>query len=164
MKHKPLTLTVITKNGKILLGKKKRGYAEGILNGYGGKVEPGETPEEAMLREFWEESGAKATKYEKVGYIEFTSNIEEYLSECHLYQIHDYEGDIVETEEIYPEWFPVDSIPYHNMWPDDPHWLPLVLEGKKVKGRFLLKDNNVVDSFELVEVEGFEPEIRHETI
>ena len=153
MIRKQLTLTVIHRDGKLLLGKKKRGYAEGIWNGYGGKVEPGETPEEAMLREFWEESGAKATKHEKVGYIEFTSNIEDYLSECHLYRIDEYEGEIIETEEMFPQWFNVSELPFNEMWPDDPHWLPLVLEGKKVKGRFILKDNKTVDYFEIAEVE-----------
>jgi hypothetical protein len=27
------------------------------------------------------------------------------------------------------------------MWVDDPHWLPLVLAGKKIKGRFLFDDS-----------------------
>jgi 8-oxo-dGTP diphosphatase / 2-hydroxy-dATP diphosphatase len=151
--HKQLTLTVITKDGKVLLGKKKRGYAVGIWNGYGGKVEPGETTEEAMLRELWEESTVRAVKHEKVGYIEFTSNIEEYISECHLYRIDEYSGEIEETEEMLPQWFDIDKIPYDSMWPDDIHWLPLVLAGKKVTGRFLLKDNTTIDSYELSEVD-----------
>lgn len=42
---------------EILLGYKKRGMHCGLWNGFGGKVEPGESAEGAAIREFWEESG-----------------------------------------------------------------------------------------------------------
>ena len=32
---------------------------------------------------------------------------------------------------------PIWDIPYTEMWPDDIHWLPLLLQGKKFKTRFL---------------------------
>jgi hypothetical protein len=35
----------------VLLGRKKRGFGEGYVNGFGGKVEPGETVEAAAARE-----------------------------------------------------------------------------------------------------------------
>lgn len=34
-----------------------------------------------------------------------------------------------------PAWFLETEIPYSQMWPDDIHWLPLVLEGNKILGR-----------------------------
>ena len=37
-----------------------------------------------------------------------------------------------------PEWFSVDSLPYDAMWQDDPYWLPLVLDGKKIKASFVM--------------------------
>lgn len=40
---KVLTLIFVLKPGQVLLGYKKRGFAEGRWNGFGGKVEPGET-------------------------------------------------------------------------------------------------------------------------
>lgn len=36
---------------RLLLGRKLRGFGEGYLNGFGGKVEPGETIEAAAARE-----------------------------------------------------------------------------------------------------------------
>ena len=44
-------------HGQVLLIKKARpAWQSGRLNGIGGKVEPGETPEQAMIREFAEET------------------------------------------------------------------------------------------------------------
>ena len=45
-----------TKNSLILLGMKKRGFGTGKWNGFGGKVEAGESNEQAALRELKEES------------------------------------------------------------------------------------------------------------
>jgi 8-oxo-dGTP diphosphatase/2-hydroxy-dATP diphosphatase len=155
MKRKLLTLTVIHDGEKILLGKKKRGYATGVWNGYGGKVEEGESVETAMIRELYEESGLTATEHEKVAHITFTSDIEDYISDCHIYKIHSYDGDLIETEEMLPKWFDFSEIPYQEMWPDDIHWLPKVLEGKKVRGHFSLNGHNQIESFKLEEVEVF---------
>ena len=44
------TLCLLKKDNRILLAMKKRGFGEGKYNGVGGKIENGETPEEAMIR------------------------------------------------------------------------------------------------------------------
>lgn len=41
----------------VLIQKNKPSWQRGKLNGVGGKIEPGETPSEAMVREFFEETG-----------------------------------------------------------------------------------------------------------
>lgn len=41
-----------------LIRKSKPAWQRGLLNGIGGKIEEGETPEFAMMREFCEETGA----------------------------------------------------------------------------------------------------------
>jgi 8-oxo-dGTP diphosphatase/2-hydroxy-dATP diphosphatase len=56
---------------KVLLGKKKRGFGTGRWNGFGGKVEEGETIEESAKRETREEAGIDVSDLEKVGIIEF---------------------------------------------------------------------------------------------
>ena len=43
-------LVMAMKNNQILLGYKKRGFGKGKWNGFGGKVEKGETPQEAAIR------------------------------------------------------------------------------------------------------------------
>ena len=50
MPNKLLTLCLITKGDDVLLGMKKRGFGEGLWNGFGGKVSEGETIDAAGRR------------------------------------------------------------------------------------------------------------------
>lgn len=45
------TLALLVKEDRILLALKKRGFAKNKYNGIGGKLNPTETPEAAMIRE-----------------------------------------------------------------------------------------------------------------
>lgn len=49
--RKILTLLLIHQANRVLLGMKKRGFGQGRYNGFGGKVEKGETIIEAAIRE-----------------------------------------------------------------------------------------------------------------
>jgi len=60
LKHLTLLFLHDAPRGRVLLGLKKRGFGAGKLNGFGGKVEPGETLRAAALREMREESGLRA--------------------------------------------------------------------------------------------------------
>ena len=46
-----MQLAIVNKNGRVLLGLKKKGFGQGYYNGFGGKVEPGETIVQAAQRE-----------------------------------------------------------------------------------------------------------------
>jgi 8-oxo-dGTP diphosphatase/2-hydroxy-dATP diphosphatase len=134
---KQLTLCMILQNNRILLAMKKRGFGAGKWNGVGGKLEAGETVEQAAKREAWEEIGVTITDMEKFGVIDFTFQEESDPMEVHIFKVNQFDGTPEETEEMKPEWFDVDKIPFADMWPDDEFWLPLLLQGKKFKGRFL---------------------------
>ena len=54
---KVMTLCMITRGDEILLGMKKRGFGKGRWNGFGGKLMPGESIEDAARREVLEEIG-----------------------------------------------------------------------------------------------------------
>lgn len=138
-----MTLCLLKKENEILLAMKKRGYGEGKYNGVGGKLEDGETPEEAMLRETQEEISVKLTSYEKVGFIEFDEYYkgEKTKAIMHLYMAYEWEGTPSETEEMKPKWFSINAIPYSMMFPADKYWLPLILEGKKIKVYFDFDEN-----------------------
>ena len=49
------TLLFVIRGGEILFIHKKRGLGAGKINGPGGRIEPGETPEQAAIRETEEE-------------------------------------------------------------------------------------------------------------
>ena len=137
------TLTLFVDGNKILLGEKKRGFAKGTLNGIGGKQDPGETIDQAMVRECQEEIGATPTDYEKVGLISF--NVwykgEHSIMRMHIYKAYKFTGKIKETEEIIPHWFNIKDIPFDRMLEDDLLWLPYVLDGKKVVGEVKFDPN-----------------------
>lgn len=137
------TLCLLKRDNKILLAMKKRGFGKGKYNGIGGKIEKNETPEQAMIRETQEEINVTPIKYEKVGIVEFDEYYKGKKQNLifYLYFIHEWKGIPSESNEMKPEWFDIDSIPYEKMFPDDKHWLPLVLEGKKIKAYFEFDEN-----------------------
>lgn len=50
LSSKLLTLVMVVQPGRVLLGMKKRGFGAGRWNGFGGKVQAGETIEDAARR------------------------------------------------------------------------------------------------------------------
>ncbi len=136
MEPKLLTLCMLKEGNKILLGMKKRGFGEGWFNGFGGKLQEGESLEDAAYREMHEESGIKALNTSKKGILHFDFVDAKEKLEVHVFQIEEYEGKPIESEEMRPEWFDIESIPFDRMWPDDIYWLPMFLEGHLFKGFF----------------------------
>jgi len=144
----PLTLCVIHEHPRILLGMKKRGFGAGRWNGFGGKVAPGETIEGAAVRELHEETGITAdpANLERFGILEFEFQSEPgKVLEVHIFKVHSHTGEPVETEEMRPQWFFVDEIPFKEMWSDDPYWIPLFIKGRKFRGHFLFDKPSTVD-------------------
>ncbi len=148
MEQKPrklFTLCMIHQDGRILLGMKKKGFGAGRWNGFGGKVEPGEEIIAAATREVREEAGVDPLDIQKAGILEFEFQNDPKVMEVHIFSAKKYAGEPVESDEMRPEWFDIDKIPYNQMWSDDQYWLPMVLQGKKFKGRFLFDQPSTVD-------------------
>jgi hypothetical protein len=51
-------------------------------------------------------------------------------------------GNPEESDEMKPVWCMINQIPFESMWDDASYWLPLVLEGKRIKASFVYKDDN----------------------
>jgi 8-oxo-dGTP pyrophosphatase MutT (NUDIX family) len=129
----------------ICLAMKKRGFGAGRYNGVGGKVEEGESIEDAVKRETFEEIGVKVTDIEKRAELSFTFPYNPKFDQLvHVYFALTWDGEPSESEEMNPEWYKVADIPYAQMWPDDIFWLPKVLEGSEVRGRFVFGEGDVV--------------------
>lgn len=123
-------------DGRVLLGMKKRGFGAGRWNGFGGKVEEGETLEEAARRELTEEVGIYAKDMRKVGILELEHESDHKPLEMHIFTVTDFSGEPIESEEMRPEWFAYDAIPFKQMWPDDAQWFPYLLGDKLFRGAF----------------------------
>ncbi len=142
-----LTLCFIRDADSILLGMKKRGFGRGKWNGLGGKCEPGESLEESVAREVLEKSGLKiqVTPNDKMGVIDFVYTNQMYgTHQVHIYSVTTYQGKLIESDEIFPQWFAIKDIPYKKMWEDDIYWLPLLLEGKHFVGEFNFDKHTVL--------------------
>lgn len=131
---KEATLCFLVKENKVLLGLKKRGFGEGKWNGFGGKIEKVESIEEAVFREVKEECNLELLSYEKRAELEFY--LKDVELKVHVYVADEWKGTIKESEEMKPQWFDIYDLPYDKMWEDDKYWLPLILKGLKIKGKF----------------------------
>lgn len=148
-----MTLCIIHQHQKILLGMKKRGFGAGRWNGFGGKVKDGETIEDALKREMSEECSIVLENFKKMGIINFSWQNKEDVCEVHIFKTNKFSGIPAESEEMKPYWFDVKEIPFESMWSDDSFWMPLFLENKKFKGKFLFDDSDNILEKELNEVE-----------
>ena len=129
------TLCFLIQDGQILLIRKKRGLGAGKINGPGGRIEPGEEPHECAVRETSEEVGLTPLNVQNRGELHFQF-ADGYSLHCAVFVAHDFTGDLIETDEALPIWTPLDSIPYNEMWADDIHWLPGVIQGGTFRGYF----------------------------
>ncbi len=138
-----VTLAMFVKYGKILLGMKKRGFGAGKWNGYGGKLNDGESPEQAVVREIQEESGIIVPEQNliKLGCINFYFDDKpEFNQRVIIYRVDSFEGEPIETEEMKPEWFDIEKPPFESMWIDDPLWYPYFLREEKFSGNIHFAD------------------------
>src|SRR3989339_1783950 len=116
---KIMTLGIIQEQKKILLGMKKRGFGMGRWNGFGGKVNEGETIEGALKREMLEECSIVPEDIVKLGVLNFSWNNKDDVCEVHIFKINNFSGIPTESEDMRPEWFDAKEIPFSQMWQDD---------------------------------------------
>ena len=140
----PATLVFVFRDDEVLLINKKRGLGKGKVNGPGGKVDPGETPEESAIRECREELHIEVSNLEYCGEhrFQFTDG---YSIHVWVYRTRDFEGVPTATVEAEPLWVPIDSIPFDQMWEDDRYWLPLMLKGIPFRGYFTFDGDRMLD-------------------
>jgi flavodoxin/ADP-ribose pyrophosphatase YjhB (NUDIX family) len=149
LKPKVLTLCLTREESMVLLGMKKRGFGEGRWNGFGGKLEKGESIIDAAVREMREESGLRVEELEEKGVINFHFLDNGKILEVHVFDVLKYSGEAIETEEMSPKWFNLDEIPFESMWADDIYWMPLFFRGDKFKGKFVFENNDKLLSHEV---------------
>jgi 8-oxo-dGTP diphosphatase/2-hydroxy-dATP diphosphatase len=133
---KIFTLCMVCTDTQVLLGMKKRGFGEGRWNGFGGKVEEGESIEAAAAREMKEESNLEPLEMEEIGVVDFSFESEPRELEVHIFKVTKFSGEPLESEEMRPQWFSYEDVPFSQMWPDDPLWFPYLQNGKKFQGKF----------------------------
>jgi 8-oxo-dGTP diphosphatase len=134
----------IKTGGHVLLIRKKRGLGSGKINGPGGRLESGETPQQAAIRETHEEVGLTMLDPEPRAELSFAF-ADGYALFATVFIASRYRGTLVETPEAEPFWCRLERIPYDRMWSDDYLWLPHVLGGHYVTGRFVFDGDTMLE-------------------
>lgn len=129
-------LCFVIRDGQILLIRKKRGLGAGKINGPGGRLEKGETAEQAAIRETQEEIGVTPSGLNQIGELYFQF-LDGYKLHVAVFSATGCSGKLIETDEATPIWTEIHRIPYDEMWQDDPYWLPLVLNQTRFSGYFV---------------------------
>lgn len=128
-------LFAVRDDGAILFIHKKRGLGAGLYNGPGGRLESGETPLQAAIRETREEVCLDVRSAVRAGTLRFDF-ADGYRLTGHVFLSRDWSGEPQATDEADPVWFRPADIPYDQMWKDDALWMPRMLEGRYFDGTF----------------------------
>lgn len=153
---KILTLCMVYNDTHILLGMKKRGFGQGRWNGFGGKIHPNESIEQAATRELKEEAGITPHQITKRAILNFEFENDPQILETHVFSVSRFLGTPQETEEMNPQWFEFSQILFQDMWPDDKYWIPFLLQGKNFWAHFYFKNVNEVLRYQVKEIFSFD--------
>lgn len=149
----PRTLLFLITKDAVLLGLKKRGFGQSKITGIGGKIEQGESLETAATREAAEEIGVEVRDLQPKGSIRFYFlHDPSWNQEAHIFIVSSWKNTPVESEEIKPEWFPRENIPFEKMWDDAKLWVPQLLQGELINGEFLFNKNLAVIDYQLQKI------------
>lgn len=101
------TLCFVRKDAEVLLQFRRRPPNAGYWNCPGGKIEPGESPTEACIREVWEETGLQLINPRLRAVVTMPSGIEE-KSEVHMfvYEATEFTGETRSSQEGMIDWLP----------------------------------------------------------
>ncbi|MFA6446614.1 MAG: NUDIX domain-containing protein [Candidatus Paceibacterota bacterium] len=148
----------------VLLILKKLKIGKGCRNGYGGGIEPGETPKHAAVRETSEESGGVEVREQDLVQIADTyfhntkSDSSTFTCRVRVFEAYHWVGEFLPTDEAAdPRWYPISALPLAEMLLADPFWVPTALSGKKIKveanyGPF---QKELIGSVKITEIDSF---------
>jgi len=170
---KEASLVFVRRGQEVFLARKTKHIGAGLLNGFGGGIDEGETPAQGAARELFEEAGLEASPedLEQVALAIFHNELEgggESESRVHVF-IVDMEnciGDIElnPTEMVDGRFRDVKNLPLNEMMPADKIWVPLVLDGKKlrIEARYSPYQKELIGKVRLRPVTTFSDEFRGE--
>jgi len=120
------TLCYLKKNDKTLMvyrNKKPNDIHRGKWNGLGGKFEPGESPEECVIREVWEESGFHINNPRLHGLLMFP-NFKSNDWYVFVFTAREFTGELIDSPEGRLEWIPDEKLTSLNLWESDQIFFP----------------------------------------
>ena len=124
------TLCYIRRGDEVLLlhrVKKEHDENHDKWIGVGGRFEPGESPEDCLLREVREETGLTLTSWRYRAVVTFVSD--EWGTEyMHLFTAEGFTGELADCDEGELVWLPWTALPELPIWEGDRIFLRLIDE------------------------------------
>lgn len=142
------TLCYLKTDGKTLMihrVKKENDMHQGKWNGLGGKLDPGETPEECVIREVREESGLVISNPLLKGFLTFPqfANDEDWYA--FVYVAREFSGELIDSAEGMLEWIDDDRLQELDLWAGDYIFLPWLDRQGFFSGKFIYHSGQLVD-------------------
>ncbi len=144
------TLCYVKRDGQTLMlyrNKKPNDIHAGKWDGLGGKFEPGESPEECVIREIREESGLEIRDPRLHGLMLFPNffGADWYVF---VFSATEFSGNLIESTEGTLKWIPDKDLLNLNLWPSDAYFLPWIEKKKFFSAKFVydgdvLRDHRV---------------------
>jgi 8-oxo-dGTP diphosphatase len=135
------TLCYVQQNEKTLMLhriKKVNDIHAGKWNGLGGKLDPGESPEQCVIREVREESGLQIMEPRYHGLLIFANfKMEDWY--VWVFSANHFSGDLLEqidSVEGHLEWIADGEVSQLSLWPSDLIFLPWLKQQKIFSARF----------------------------
>ena len=132
------TLCYIKHDGCTLMvhrNKKANDIHEGKWNGLGGKFEAGETPEECVIREVYEESGLSIHNPKLRGMLIFP-NFKGNDWYVFVFTATEFGGELIDSPEGNLEWIPDEKVLELTLWESDQIFMPWIRENKLFSAKF----------------------------
>jgi 8-oxo-dGTP diphosphatase len=142
------TLCYLRRSGKTLMVhrvKKENDIHQGKWNGLGGKLEPGETPEECAIREIYEESGLRVRRLDFKGLLTFPGFANEEDWYAFVFVATDIEGELVESPEGELCWIEDELLCDLDLWAGDRIFLEWLDSPGFFSAKFIYKNGEFVD-------------------
>lgn len=136
---KMATLCYVRSNGKTLMlhrNKKANDTHKGKHNGLGGKFEPGETPEDCVIREVYEESGLTIKSPKLKGFLTFPNFAKGEDWYVFVFVATEFSGQLIDSPEGDLLWVDDDKLLSLNLWEGDQKFIPWLSEGKMFSAKF----------------------------
>jgi len=133
------TLCYLRRDGRTLMihrVKRVEDIHAGKWNGLGGKLEPGESPEECVIREVQEESGLAMRAPRLRGLLTFAGfkGDDWYVF---VYTAEEFSGELVENSEGFLEWIPDERLESLPLWPSDYLFFPWLRQERFFSAKFV---------------------------
>ncbi len=124
--------------------KKANDIHQGKWNGLGGKLEPGESPEQCVIREVREESGLEIYQPRYHGLLVFADfKGEDWY--VWVFTADRFSGELIDSNEGRLQWIPDAEIPRLNLWPSDLIFLPWLESDKIFSARFQYQSEQMLE-------------------